>query len=89
MSSPPSINLFSELIIFVGILGIYVNLIWRVLLIIFFGGVYRIYLFSYSQYGKVVYNLRYKFVINIREFILGVIHVIPVNLIFIILRVFI
>lgn len=89
MSSPPSINLFSELIIFVGVLNTYFNIFWSILVIIFFGGVYRIYLFSYSQYGKNFFSSRFKEFINIREFLIGLIHVITLNFIFIILRVFI
>jgi len=85
ISSPPSINLFSELFIFRGFIYLFFNLLIFFLLIIFWGSVYRIYLFSFSQYGKFVFNLIFKERFCLREFLLIYFHIFPLNILFLIL----
>nr|AZL93147.1 NADH dehydrogenase subunit 4 [Ceraphronidae sp. ZJUH_2016007] len=89
ISSPPSINLFSELFIIGGFINLFFNLLLLVMLIMFWGGVYSIYLFSFSQYGKVSFNIILKSFFNMREVLLMLMHVIPLNFMFLVMDLYI
>nr|AHA52483.1 NADH dehydrogenase subunit 4 [Capitonius sp. QL-2013] len=82
-SSPPSLNLFSEIFLINGLISwMYLNMIF-IFLITFFSTCYSIYLFSYSQHGKLFSNTLIMKFINIREFIILILHWLPLNILFV------
>lgn len=81
IAAPPSLNLLREIILINRLIR------WRILLILvlvflsFFRAVYSLYLYSYSQHGK-IYSGNYSFSIGYsREYLLLFLHWIPLNLI--------
>nr|AIA58099.1 NADH dehydrogenase subunit 4 [Ceraphron sp. MM-2014] len=89
MSSPPSLNLFSELFIMGGFMYLFINMIVFLVMIMFFGGVYSIYLFSFSQYGKFSYNFYFKENFSVCDFFLMLKHIFPLNLMFLMMDLYI
>lgn len=79
MAAPPTINLASEIFLIIRILG-YSSFIIVVFPVgSFLGAVFTLFIFSYSQHGR-IYNLTYSFSFrNFREFHCLAIHIIPVN----------
>lgn len=80
MAAPPSLNLFREVILLSSLIS------WRKILIIsliimsFFRAGYSLYLYSYRQHGK-FYSGLYSFSIgSIREYLLLILHWLPLNL---------
>lgn len=49
-------------------------------LISFFGAVYSLYLYSFRQHGKFILNISF-FRINVREYLVLILHWLPLNLI--------
>nr|YP_010422515.1 NADH dehydrogenase subunit 4 [Penthe kochi]USG58930.1 NADH dehydrogenase subunit 4 [Penthe kochi] len=80
MAAPPSLNLLSEIILINSILY-YSNLNMLFLMLIsFFSAVYSLYLYSFSQHGK-IYSGLYSFILgNYREYLLLMLHWLPLNL---------
>nr|APT41436.1 NADH dehydrogenase subunit 4 [Psychodopygus squamiventris maripaensis] len=79
MAAPPSLNLLSE----ISLLNSIVMWSWVSMIMLFFisflGAAYTLYLYAYSQHGK--YALNYGVVSSsIREFILMILHWVPLNL---------
>lgn len=81
-SAPPSINLFREIILLNRLINWNYFLIYLLFFILFFRTSYSIYLFSYTQYGKLFKGLFNFKIISCREFFIILIHWIPLNLIF-------
>lgn len=80
IAAPPSLNLLREIILINSLLSWSFNTIILLILISFFGAVYSLYLYSYSQHGKIFSGL-YSFSINnIREYLLLFLHWVPLNL---------
>nr|YP_009480517.1 NADH dehydrogenase subunit 4 [Cryptopygus terranovus]APC61724.1 NADH dehydrogenase subunit 4 [Cryptopygus terranovus] len=81
IAAPPSINLFSEIFLMGSIMS-FDTLMFLVFPVgSFLGAVFTIFMFSYSQHGK-IYYLSYSLVgNNIRESHVLFMHIIPVNLI--------
>nr|YP_009485690.1 NADH dehydrogenase subunit 4 [Carbula sinica]AVZ00826.1 NADH dehydrogenase subunit 4 [Carbula sinica] len=79
MSSPPSLNLMGEIYLINAVIS------WDMMTFVFLGIMsfmsccYSIYLFSMTQHGYFYSGLSYFFNINIREFILILFHLIPLN----------
>nr|AZL93511.1 NADH dehydrogenase subunit 4 [Torymus sp. ZJUH_2016035] len=84
MSAPISLNLMSELMI----INILLNWSFNILLILMFGmfmsAVYSLFLFSYIQHGKFSMNLFKLFPMSVIDYLLMLLHWIPLN--FIILK---
>nr|ALO71080.1 NADH deshydrogenase subunit 4 [Pselaphinae sp. 8 EF-2015] len=82
MAAPPSLNLLSELMLINSLISW--SILNMILLVImsFFSAVYSLYIYSYSQHGK--FNLsNYSFYMGqIREYLLLLLHWIPLNLLF-------
>lgn len=82
-SAPPSLNLFSEIILFNRLI-IWNKLNILILLIIsFIRTSYSIYLYAFTQYGKTfkgIFNFK---IINCQEILTLIIHWLPLNIIFI------
>nr|QRV62597.1 NADH dehydrogenase subunit 4 [Nebrioporus millingeni] len=80
MAAPPSMNLLGE----VSLLNSLMSWTWMTMLLLmllsFFGAVYTLYLFSFSQHGK-IYSGKYSCSSGfIREYILLFLHWFPLNL---------
>nr|YP_009499359.1 NADH dehydrogenase subunit 4 [Scutopus robustus]AWL21427.1 NADH dehydrogenase subunit 4 [Scutopus robustus] len=52
MAAPPSLNLFSEIFLFIQIMGVFSGSIVYLGGLVFFAGAYSLYLFSSTQHGK-------------------------------------
>lgn len=82
MAAPPSLNLVSEIYLIVCIFKFREWLFLYIFILSFFRGLYRIYLYSYSQHGKnYLYNINFDFN-SIDEYILIILHFIPIRFIF-------
>ena len=83
IAAPPSLNLLGEIILISSLVS------WRnfniivLSLLSFFGAVYSLYLYSYSQHGKVNGGVFCFFTGFVREYLLLFIHWFPLNLLFI------
>nr|ACJ69607.1 NADH dehydrogenase subunit 4 [Schlettererius cinctipes] len=83
MSFPPSLNLFSEIMLIISMLLWSNSLMILIMLICFFSSLYSLYIYSYTQHGKMnIFNM-FSFKMNeVNEFLLIMLHWIPLNLIF-------
>lgn len=81
MAAPPSLNLIGEIGLINRILGWSKYLILLLAFISFFSAVYSLYLYSFSQHGKVSLSLfRFSFSFN-REYLVLFLHWLPLNVI--------
>nr|YP_009434159.1 NADH dehydrogenase subunit 4 [Mylabris aulica]APB02825.1 NADH dehydrogenase subunit 4 [Mylabris aulica] len=80
MAAPPSLNLAGEVMLINSLLS-YENLNMGILMLVsFFGAAYSLYLYSFSQHGK-VYTGLYPFTTgNFREYLLLILHWLPLNI---------
>lgn len=82
-SAPPSLNLFREVILFNRLI-LWNKIIIPILFIVsLIRTSYSIYLFSFSQYGKLFKNIFNLKIISIQEILILILHWIPLNIIFI------
>nr|ALO76930.1 NADH deshydrogenase subunit 4 [Habrocerus capillaricornis] len=80
MAAPPSLNLLGEIMLFNGLISWNFITMFMLLLISFFSAAYSLYLYSYSQHGKMFSGI-YSFSMGyIREFLLLILHWLPLNL---------
>lgn len=87
LSFPPSLNLFSEIFLIISLIE-WIEEIWLILIILmFFRAIYSLYLYSFSQQGKFI-KLRFFIGVKVREFIILLLHWIPLNIIFITINIF-
>nr|YP_010172174.1 NADH dehydrogenase subunit 4 [Sinopoppia nigroflagella]QSF20072.1 NADH dehydrogenase subunit 4 [Sinopoppia nigroflagella] len=78
MAAPPSLNLLSEIILINSMIS-WSNFILLILLFLsFFSAVYTLYLYSYTQHGKLIslYSFTQGY---LREFLMLILHWIPLN----------
>lgn len=80
IAAPPSLNLLGEIFL----LNSLVNWSWVSIIILsllsFFRAAYSLYLYSYSQHGEIYSGLYRRINGNIREFLLLILHWVPLNL---------
>nr|AOY39780.1 NADH dehydrogenase subunit 4 [Xyleborinus saxesenii] len=82
MSAPPSLNLVGEIIL---INSIYLYSNWLMLFLfflVFYSGVYSLFLYSFTQHGQFYSGLFCISQISIREYLLLFLHWVPLNLMF-------
>nr|YP_010282273.1 NADH dehydrogenase subunit 4 [Layahima wuzhishana]UHM24923.1 NADH dehydrogenase subunit 4 [Layahima wuzhishana] len=79
MAAPPSLNLLGEISLLNSILGWSWGSMVFISLLSFFGAAYSLYLYSYSQHGELYSGLFSCFNGSLREFILLMLHWIPLN----------
>lgn len=80
IAAPPSLNLISEVILIMLLVKFRLFTIIFIFIISLFRGIYRIYIYSYTQHGL---NYFYKRVFNfstIDEYLLIILHWIPINI---------
>lgn len=81
IAAPASLNLLREIILINRILVYNYFRIFFIILISFFRAAYSLYLYAYSQHGKIFIRIYSYFIGNIREYFLLIIHWLPLNLI--------
>nr|APX40091.1 NADH dehydrogenase subunit 4 [Chaetocnema obesa] len=82
MAFPPSLNLFGEIMLINSLVSFNcLNMIFLSLMS-FLGAAYSLFLYSYSQHGKYAFNLFSYSLINGREFLLLMLHWVPLNMLF-------
>nr|YP_009441885.1 NADH dehydrogenase subunit 4 [Xylosandrus crassiusculus]AOY40080.1 NADH dehydrogenase subunit 4 [Xylosandrus crassiusculus] len=82
MSAPPSLNLVSEIIL-INSIYLYSNYFMMFLFfLVFYSGVYSLFLYSFTQHGQFYSGLYSISQINSREYFLLFLHWVPLNLLF-------
>nr|YP_010580020.1 NADH dehydrogenase subunit 4 [Chironomus anthracinus]UZS77059.1 NADH dehydrogenase subunit 4 [Chironomus anthracinus] len=82
MAAPPSLNLVGEIGLINSVLGWSQISMFLLMLVSFFSAAYTLYLYSYSQHGKFNNgNYSFSFALN-REYLVLMLHWLPVNLLF-------
>lgn len=83
IAAPPSFNLLGEIILINSLVSWGLITILILILVSFFRAAYTLYLYSYSQHGK-LYQGSFSFSLGfIREYLLLFLHWVPLNLLFI------
>nr|YP_009775108.1 NADH dehydrogenase subunit 4 [Blaps rhynchoptera]QJA14894.1 NADH dehydrogenase subunit 4 [Blaps rhynchoptera]QJA15164.1 NADH dehydrogenase subunit 4 [Blaps rhynchoptera] len=80
MAAPPSLNLLGEIILINSIVSFSSLNMFFLMLISFFGAVYSLFLYSYSQHGFYYSGYYSFFSCSIREYLLLMLHWLPLNL---------
>nr|ALO77104.1 NADH deshydrogenase subunit 4 [Eurypogon sp. EUR01] len=84
MAAPPSLNLIGELFLLSSLIMWNFYLMIILIFLSFFGAVYSLYLYSFTQHGC-MFSGMYSFSLNyVREFLLVFLHWFPLNLLFMI-----
>nr|YP_009692288.1 NADH dehydrogenase subunit 4 [Anthonomus rubi]QEH58493.1 NADH dehydrogenase subunit 4 [Anthonomus rubi] len=82
MAAPPSLNLLGEILL-INSISTYSKLSMICLFfMVFYSAVYSLFLYSYTQHGKFYSGLFTFFQINSREYLLVVLHWVPLNILF-------
>lgn len=82
IAAPPSLNLIGEIGLINSVLGWSQISIFLLILVSFFRAAYTLYLYSFSQHGKFNNgNYSFSFALN-REYLVLILHWLPVNLLF-------
>nr|YP_010987619.1 NADH dehydrogenase subunit 4 [Oxytelus varipennis]WON66038.1 NADH dehydrogenase subunit 4 [Oxytelus varipennis] len=80
MAAPPSLNLLSEIILLISLISWSKILMIMLMIMSFFSAAYSLFLYSYSQHGS-FYSGLYSFSLgSIREYLLLMLHWLPLNL---------
>nr|AML26520.1 NADH dehydrogenase subunit 4 [Staphylinidae sp. BMNH 1274674] len=80
MAAPPSFNLLGEIMLINSLVSWSTLTMLMLMLSSFFSAVYSLYLYAYSQHGKVYFGI-YSFLNgNFREFLLLILHWFPLNI---------
>lgn len=83
ISAPLSINLFGEIILINRLITWRFYIIIFIVFILFFRGAYSLYLYRFTQHGKFYMGI-YSFINGyVREFLLLILHWLPLNLLFV------
>nr|AII02466.1 NADH dehydrogenase subunit 4 [Astrotischeria sp. MJT-2014] len=82
MAAPPSLNLLGEISLINSLMSwSYISII-MLMLISFFSAGYSLYLYSFSQHGK-IFSMNYSFYTGVsREYLLLILHWLPLNIFF-------
>nr|AEZ55638.1 NADH dehydrogenase subunit 4 [Limnichidae sp. MJTNT-2012] len=82
MAAPPSLNLLGEIILLNSLIGWSFISMFSLIFLSFFSAAYSLYLYSYSQHGKIYLGLfSFSFGYS-REYLLMFMHWVPLNLLF-------
>jgi NADH-ubiquinone oxidoreductase chain 4 len=79
MAAPPSLNLLGEIMLINRILSFRKFNMLFLIMISFFGAVYSLFLYSYSQHGSLYSGMYSFFPCSFREYLLLVLHLLPLN----------
>nr|QTC30736.1 NADH dehydrogenase subunit 4 [Psyttalia lounsburyi] len=81
-SAPPSLNLFSEIFLLMGLIQWNLFLMSILILILFFSTCYSIFIYSFSQYGKMNFSMFMMNNIMCKEYLIIILHWLPLNMMF-------
>nr|QTC30710.1 NADH dehydrogenase subunit 4 [Psyttalia concolor] len=81
-SAPPSLNLFSEIMLLTGLIQWNLFLMNILILILFFSTCYSIFIYSFSQYGKMNFSIFSMNNIMCKEYLIIILHWLPLNIMF-------
>nr|YP_010463196.1 NADH dehydrogenase subunit 4 [Bochrus foveatus]UUJ37720.1 NADH dehydrogenase subunit 4 [Bochrus foveatus] len=82
MSSPPSLNLLGEIMLINSIMSWSIMMFLLLALISFLSCCYSIYLFSITQHGFIFSGLKFNYYGYVREYMLILLHLMPLNIMF-------
>nr|AML26175.1 NADH dehydrogenase subunit 4 [Scolytinae sp. BMNH 1274290] len=82
MSAPPSLNLVGEIILINSIYLYSEYILFFMFFLVFYGGVYSLFLYSFTQHGQFYSGLFSINQISSREYFLLFLHWVPLNLLF-------
>nr|YP_010535878.1 NADH dehydrogenase subunit 4 [Crypsis chinensis]UYB79090.1 NADH dehydrogenase subunit 4 [Crypsis chinensis] len=82
MAAPPSLNLLGEIILINSVVSFSSLTCFFLMLSSFMSAAYSLFLYSYSQHGKILSGLFSYFVFNVREYLLLFLHWVPLNIMF-------
>nr|WCH54219.1 NADH dehydrogenase subunit 4 [Osphya sp. n.] len=80
MAAPPSLNLLGEIFLINSLVSFSTLNVIFLSMISFFGAAYSLYLYSYSQHGKFNFSIKGVNLGNLREYLLLMLHWLPLNL---------
>nr|YP_010554706.1 NADH dehydrogenase subunit 4 [Ceratopsyche trifora]UYO79339.1 NADH dehydrogenase subunit 4 [Ceratopsyche trifora] len=80
MAAPPSLNLFGEISLLMSIISWASISMLGLMLISFFSAAYSLYLFSFSQHGKILKGMFNLKSVSLREYLLLLAHWFPLNI---------
>nr|ALO76367.1 NADH deshydrogenase subunit 4 [Discolomatinae sp. GENSP01] len=78
MAAPPSLNLLSEIMLINSLLSYSIFNMFYILFLSFFSSVYTLYLYTFTQHGKIYQNYPMTF-IYVREYLILFLHWVPLN----------
>nr|UYA96527.1 NADH dehydrogenase subunit 4 [Syrista sp. 1 GYN-2021c] len=87
MSAPPSLNLVSEIFLLISLVNWSMFIFILLMVFLFFSSCYSLYLYSYVCYGKSLGMFSFK-MFSVREYMLVILHLIPLNLFILKIEVF-
>nr|YP_009995410.1 NADH dehydrogenase subunit 4 [Ochthebius lividipennis]QNP09826.1 NADH dehydrogenase subunit 4 [Ochthebius lividipennis] len=79
MSAPPSLNLIGEIILINSLMSWSSLSMFSLIFLLFFSAGYSLYLYSYTQHGKIYSGIMSFKMITIREYLLLMLHWLPLN----------
>nr|AML26128.1 NADH dehydrogenase subunit 4 [Scolytinae sp. BMNH 1274277] len=82
MSAPPSLNLIGEIILINSMYLYSGYILFFMFFLVFYSGVYSLFLYSFTQHGQIYSGLFSVNQINNREYYLMFLHWVPLNLLF-------
>nr|QNP10118.1 NADH dehydrogenase subunit 4 [Ochthebius colveranus] len=80
MSAPPSLNLIGEILLINSMIFWNMFSMFILIFLLFFSAAYSLYLYSYTQHGKLCCSLHSFSMPNLREFLLLFLHWVPLNI---------
>nr|YP_010554693.1 NADH dehydrogenase subunit 4 [Hydropsyche simulata]UYO79326.1 NADH dehydrogenase subunit 4 [Hydropsyche simulata] len=80
MAAPPSLNLFGEISLLMSIISWSSISMVALMIISFFSAAYSLYLFSFSQHGKILKGMFNLKSVSLREYLLLMFHWLPLNI---------
>nr|YP_009176417.1 NADH dehydrogenase subunit 4 [Cryptolestes ferrugineus]ALI86995.1 NADH dehydrogenase subunit 4 [Cryptolestes ferrugineus] len=82
MAAPPSMNLLGEILLMNSLVSYSMYMMIFLGLMSFFSAVYSLYLFAYTQHGSISLNLYSYSMGYLREYLLLMLHYLPLNMLF-------
>nr|AND96546.1 NADH deshydrogenase subunit 4 [Caccobius nigritulus] len=80
MAAPPSLNLLGEIMLINSLVSWNWLLMLMLMFLSFFSAVYSLYLYSYTQHGKLYSGVYFFFTGTVREYLLLMLHWFPLNI---------
>nr|AYR05259.1 NADH dehydrogenase subunit 4 [Coleoptera sp. ACP-2013] len=82
MAAPPSLNLLGEIMLISSLINFSVLSMLFLSLLSFFSSIYSLYLYAFTQHGMFYSGIYSFYLINYREYLLLLLHWLPLNILF-------